>query len=155
MNNNGTIDMVSLIMTAAIAAITLMVGLVVMQNVTKAMATDTTMQTNLNTTMYQLTDTIGTGFNVMAIGLIIAAAAGIIYVTSALMGSHSHHYEPTNTPGQISEQIEEQAAGTDWQSAYANQHATYEPPATKPAKSDEPIEIPEHKKRKYELINKD
>jgi len=81
---DGGIDMVSLILTVVIAAVTMMVGLVVVANMESSMPSidDSVLSTSLTSV---LTNT-GTAFNFLALGLFVLAAVFIIGIVAGVLG---------------------------------------------------------------------
>lgn len=78
------IDMVSLIMTVVIAAVTMMIGLVVVSNLQAALPEMPSAQFSTQTTA--LTENLGTAFNFLAIGLFVLAAVFIIGIVAGVLG---------------------------------------------------------------------
>jgi len=82
----GTIDMVSLILTVVIAAVTMMVGLVVVANMETSMPSLATSQ--LSTSMDSVMTNTGTAFNFLALGLFVLAAVFIIGIVAGVLGNN-------------------------------------------------------------------
>ena len=81
---DGAIDMVSLILTVVIAAVTMMVGLVVVANMEDSMPSIATSVLSFSLTNV-LTNT-GTAFNFLALGLFVLAAVFIIGIVAGVLG---------------------------------------------------------------------
>lgn len=81
------INMVSLLLTVVIAAVTLMVGLVVAGNIMNSLP-----QTSTSSAMTAATQTIadnaGTAFNFVALGMFVLAAVFIIGIVAGTLGGH-------------------------------------------------------------------
>jgi lipoprotein signal peptidase len=82
----GQIDMVSLILTVVIAAVTMMVGLVVVANMESSMPDITT--SVLSTSMTSVMENTGTAFNFLALGLFVLAAVFIIGIVAGVLGNN-------------------------------------------------------------------
>jgi len=82
----GNIDMVSLILTVVIAAVTMMVGLVVVANMETSMPSLATSQ--LSTSMDSVMTNTGTAFNFLALGLFVLAAVFIIGIVAGVLGNN-------------------------------------------------------------------
>lgn len=81
---DGGIDMVSLILTVVIAAVTMMVGLVVVANMESSMPSITT--SVLSTSLTNVLNNTGTAFNFLALGLFVLAAVFIIGIVAGVLG---------------------------------------------------------------------
>ena len=81
---DGGIDMVSLILTVVIAAVTMMVGLVVVANMENSMPSITT--SVLSTSLTNVLNNTGTAFNFLALGLFVLAAVFIIGIVAGVLG---------------------------------------------------------------------
>jgi hypothetical protein len=81
---DGGIDMVSLILTVVIAAVTMMVGLVVVANMESSMPSIT--QSVLSTSLTNVLNNTGTAFNFLALGLFVLAAVFIIGIVAGVLG---------------------------------------------------------------------
>ena len=81
---DGGIDMVSLILTVVIAAVTMMVGLVVVANMESSMPSITT--SVLSTSLTSVLTNTGTAFNFLALGLFVLAAVFIIGIVAGVLG---------------------------------------------------------------------
>ena len=81
---DGGIDMVSLILTVVIAAVTMMVGLVVVANMEASMPSITT--SVLSTSLQNVLTNTGTAFNFLALGLFVLAAVFIIGIVAGVLG---------------------------------------------------------------------
>ena len=82
----GQIDMVSLILTVVIAAVTMMVGLVVVANMETSMPDIT--NSVLSTSMTSVMENTGTAFNFLALGLFVLAAVFIIGIVAGVLGNN-------------------------------------------------------------------
>lgn len=82
----GQIDMVSLILTVVIAAVTMMVGLVVVANMESSMPDITT--SALSASMTSVMENTGTAFNFLALGLFVLAAVFIIGIVAGVLGNN-------------------------------------------------------------------
>lgn len=83
-HEDGGIDMVSLILTVVIAAVTMMVGLVVVANMESSMPDISGSQ--LSTSLDQVMANTGTAFNFLALGLFVLAAVFIIGIVAGVLG---------------------------------------------------------------------
>lgn len=81
---DGGIDMVSLILTVVIAAVTMMVGLVVVANMESSMPSIT--MSVLSTSLTNVLNNTGTAFNFLALGLFVLAAVFIIGIVAGVLG---------------------------------------------------------------------
>jgi len=81
---DGGIDMVSLILTVVIAAVTMMVGLVVVANMERSMPSIST--SVLSTSLTNVLNNTGTAFNFLALGLFVLAAVFIIGIVAGVLG---------------------------------------------------------------------
>lgn len=81
---DGGIDMVSLILTVVIAAVTMMVGLVVVANMESSMPSIST--SVLSTSLTNVLNNTGTAFNFLALGLFVLAAVFIIGIVAGVLG---------------------------------------------------------------------
>jgi hypothetical protein len=81
---DGGIDMVSLILTVVIAAVTMMVGLVVVANMESSMPSIT--RSVLSTSLTNVLNNTGTAFNFLALGLFVLAAVFIIGIVAGVLG---------------------------------------------------------------------
>lgn len=81
---DGGIDMVSLILTVVIAAVTMMVGLVVVANMESSMPSIST--SVLSTSLTSVLTNTGTAFNFLALGLFVLAAVFIIGIVAGVLG---------------------------------------------------------------------
>ena len=83
---SGQIDMVSLILTVVIAAVTMMVGLVVVANMETSMPdiSNSALSGSLDSVM----DNTGTAFNFLALGLFVLAAVFIIGIVAGVLGNN-------------------------------------------------------------------
>ena len=82
---SGQIDMVSLILTVVIAAVTMMVGLVVVANMETSMPdiSGSALSGSLDSVM----ENTGTAFNFLALGLFVLAAVFIIGIVAGVLES--------------------------------------------------------------------
>ena len=78
-------NLVSVILTVVIAAVTLMIGLVVFGNIESSMPTSG-LSSNIINTMNTVTANTGTAFNFLALGLFIMAATFIIAIIAGSLG---------------------------------------------------------------------
>jgi hypothetical protein len=83
---SGQIDMVSLILTVVIAAVTMMVGLVVVANMETSMPdiSNSALSSSLDSVM----ENTGTAFNFLALGLFVLAAVFIIGIVAGVLGNN-------------------------------------------------------------------
>ena len=81
---DGAIDMVSLILTVVIAAVTMMVGLVVVANMERSMPSITL--SVLSASLTNVLTNTGTAFNFLALGLFVLAAVFIIGIVAGVLG---------------------------------------------------------------------
>ncbi len=82
--DDGAIDMVSLILTVVIAAVTMMVGLVVVANMESSMPDIS--GSALSTSLTNVMENTGTAFNFLALGLFVLAAVFIIGIVAGVLG---------------------------------------------------------------------
>jgi hypothetical protein len=82
----GGFDMVSLIITVVIAAVTLMIGLVVIGNMTSAVSSIPEATPTVQEVVAQASSTAGTAFNLAALGLFIMAAVFIVSIMANVLG---------------------------------------------------------------------
>ena len=82
---SGEIDMVSLILTIVIAAITMMVGLIIVANMESNMPTIT--NSALSGSLTSVMNNTGTAFNFLALGIFVLAAVFIIGIVAGALGS--------------------------------------------------------------------
>jgi hypothetical protein len=81
---DGAIDMVSLILTVVIAAVTMMVGLVVVANMESSMPSIS--GSVLSSSLTSVLTNTGTAFNFLALGLFVLAAVFIIGIVAGVLG---------------------------------------------------------------------
>ncbi len=82
---SGEIDMVALILTIVIAAITMMVGLIIVANMESNMPTIT--NSALSGSLTSVMNNTGTAFNFLALGIFVLAAVFIIGIVAGALGS--------------------------------------------------------------------
>ena len=80
------IDMVALILTIVIAAITMMVGLIIVANMESNMPTIT--NSALSGSLTSVMNNTGTAFNFLALGIFVLAAVFIIGIVAGALGSN-------------------------------------------------------------------
>ena len=83
---SGEIDMVSLILTIVIAAVTMMVGLIIVANMELSMPSIT--NSALAGSLAGVMSNTGTAFNFLALGLFVLAAVFIIGIVAGALGSN-------------------------------------------------------------------